>query len=474
MASYLQTIPGSRTDARAREALPASNTQHAPPLARSPWQAMADASPRVAQLHAAQRLADARPSGIALNTDPGLEREADAMGAQAARAHAAVMPVQARAIRPDGAPPVQLAKISLTRQAPPNQQTYTSDTKSDHANHNPSLGRVFSASFTEGDITAPNNSTGKAGRHMSAILGPDHPLGAETSDSVMKNHPYIAYYKQQGTTLVKGHLLNANLGGPNHVANLYPITTQANALHRQGIEYVAKNWVNNHLLAVKYEVDATGPDSTSQISTFDCKLWSYNPTTGQTVGTPVTQTIESDPEHNSATESFPWRASGIHALPANQHKLAGYSRDDIEKPTDGAELEWFNDQESAEWLRDSSNEQRFYNANIHGCSHMMKARLLDAATLAFEDIDTIALRDGWSISAWNQALKAAEAYIATQPKAPPLGARVERVNYAKLLNEESDAESESEENQDAMSEDEISEGNVSGEYSDDWMSDTDD
>ena len=74
---------------------------------------------------------------------------------------------------------------------------------------------------------------------------------------------------------VRGHLLNENVGGPgNDERNLYPITGQANGLHKrqveQGGEDVVKK-VNTQGLLLYYKVTVAGDHTPREIT---------NPTTG--------------------------------------------------------------------------------------------------------------------------------------------------------------------------------------------------
>lgn len=54
---------------------------------------------------------------------------------------------------------------------------------------------------------------------------------------------------------VRGHLLNAHIGGPNTDPNLFPITGHANKTHLNEVESHVKTWVRNNR-DVRYEVDA--------------------------------------------------------------------------------------------------------------------------------------------------------------------------------------------------------------------------
>jgi hypothetical protein len=61
-------------------------------------------------------------------------------------------------------------------------------------------------------------------------------------------------YNLKGNEVVKGHLLNDNLGGTALDANLFPITGEANKLHLHNVESVAKE-VYEHGVGLYYTVE---------------------------------------------------------------------------------------------------------------------------------------------------------------------------------------------------------------------------
>ena len=89
------------------------------------------------------------------------------------------------------------------------------------------------------------------GKNMYALLDPEDPVkGSEPGSYVQLD--LMNYLKGLNCrSMVRGHLLNAELGGLGIAANLYPITTQANSLHKNKVE----NHVKNELLKPIYTQD---------------------------------------------------------------------------------------------------------------------------------------------------------------------------------------------------------------------------
>jgi hypothetical protein len=86
-----------------------------------------------------------------------------------------------------------------------------------------------------------------------------------------------------GGDVVKGHLLNDNLGGTANNNNLYPITRGANKNHLNYVENGAKKafWVDKSPgIYYKVTVDAD-PDIESSTADFDCEIRYWNPSNNQ-------------------------------------------------------------------------------------------------------------------------------------------------------------------------------------------------
>lgn len=88
--------------------------------------------------------------------------------------------------------------------------------------------------------------TKEVGHTMEAKLDPDEPIkGGDARSSFQKDmYDSLKYYWDPGAKhWVRGHLLNANLGGPNVAPNLFPITGHANGDHLNYVENHIKSWV---------------------------------------------------------------------------------------------------------------------------------------------------------------------------------------------------------------------------------------
>lgn len=88
-------------------------------------------------------------------------------------------------------------------------------------------------------------------------LGPNHPQGFQPTQGALKKIMEVLPTEKSNKgkdKYIKGHLLNDNLGGPGQAENLYPITAQANAEHRNEVEDKVVEWVNEKGFWVHYHV----------------------------------------------------------------------------------------------------------------------------------------------------------------------------------------------------------------------------
>jgi hypothetical protein len=89
-------------------------------------------------------------------------------------------------------------------------------------------------------------------------------------------------WKITGGAVVKGHMLNDNLGGTALNNNLYPITRAANKDHLMYVENLVKQAVW-HSGGVHYRVRVDGvPDITHPQAVFHTDFETWNPSTGVT------------------------------------------------------------------------------------------------------------------------------------------------------------------------------------------------
>jgi hypothetical protein len=143
---------------------------------------------------------------------------------------------------------------------------------------------------------------------MVAELDPKDPkTGTDTSGSDAFNGLFTRLQgPSNGSTWVRGHLLNHDLGGIAHYNNLFPITTAANGEHYHEVEKQVKHWVANKNL-VTYEVDAkkTGDDTTPS-GEFVCnaKVAGYYGGGVDYSGEVIDKTIKSSPVKVAGTRHY--------------------------------------------------------------------------------------------------------------------------------------------------------------------------
>lgn len=124
----------------------------------------------------------------------------------------------------------------------------------------------------------------QVGKKMEAWLHPNDMRQGQSSglnvgqDEMMDTIRDV--YGIKGNNVVKGHLLNDNLGGLALNDNLYPITGAANKNHLNYVENAVKqaNWIQAKGLYYKVEVDAN-PTIDDPEADFDCVLKEWNPKT---------------------------------------------------------------------------------------------------------------------------------------------------------------------------------------------------
>jgi len=144
---------------------------------------------------------------------------------------------------------------------------------------------------TTQNLPYPDGSGGTAhqvaGQKMDAYLDPKDPLAGSAPGGGAAYALYGALNAVHAVGFIKGHLLNANLGGPGLPGNLFPITGDANKAHSGIVEEVVKgNFLSLHEEPgtgaagepnrLHYQVDATWSDSgtgdflSNPKSKFDC------------------------------------------------------------------------------------------------------------------------------------------------------------------------------------------------------------
>lgn len=126
------------------------------------------------------------------------------------------------------------------------------------------------------------------GCHMDAILDPTDPVVGSQTDSVEQAGLMDSFKESKkkkspnyvSSAMIKGHLLNHDLGGYAVPANLFPITMAANHNHQQAVEEPVELALYHASLAkngtcVHYEVAVDskfcGPYNSEDTDTFKCK-----------------------------------------------------------------------------------------------------------------------------------------------------------------------------------------------------------
>lgn len=125
--------------------------------------------------------------------------------------------------------------------------------------------------YTIGDV----EDNAIVGSSMHAWLDPGDPVhGSEPGSKVQGD--LMKYFKDCGYKgMVRGHLLNAELGGLGIAANLYPITSKANSQHKLKVENYVKDYITNtsdfdENNRLEYRVDVE--KKTPPEATFKCML----------------------------------------------------------------------------------------------------------------------------------------------------------------------------------------------------------
>lgn len=92
-----------------------------------------------------------------------------------------------------------------------------------------------SIAHTSQDFTFNTDKTDKVGTLMEAYLDPHDPVVGSATGTPQKAL-YDAVNKKTKSSMVRGHLLNHDLGGYGVAENLYPITSSANSKHKFYVE----------------------------------------------------------------------------------------------------------------------------------------------------------------------------------------------------------------------------------------------
>jgi len=221
---------------------------------------------------------------VNINDDRGLEKEADTMGAKAAK----LTSNTSESLKKPGS--------LITGANLPYQRVKWS--------RGPLDGKE-----TQVDWKTNNLGGDQVGVAMEAFpLGPEHLQGGPPKSGVqsklmnmLPTDPGLS----NPDKYIRGHLLNDNLGGPGDAYNLFPITGNANKEHEKVIESKVKRWVNDDKQWVKYTVDVTPgtvdlPKGVVN-SKFVCAAHIWDPASGK-FGNSIAATITSQYKKEHATD----------------------------------------------------------------------------------------------------------------------------------------------------------------------------
>ena len=93
------------------------------------------------------------------------------------------------------------------------------------------------------DTFSFDDSSDKVGVGMQAYLDPHDPVVGSATGTPQKKL-YQAVKQAAKASMVRGHLLNHDLGGYGVPENLYPITSSANSKHKNYVENPVQKWLN--------------------------------------------------------------------------------------------------------------------------------------------------------------------------------------------------------------------------------------
>ena len=137
------------------------------------------------------------------------------------------------------------------------------------------------------DDKGNNRKSDDAGHKVEAYLDPKDPKQGSSPSSAalwgaMTDLGHLGY-----ESMVKGHLLNGQLGGPGVAANLFPITTAANNKHKLYAENMVKHQVAHgpspsSSKGVYYSVEVTEASYSSQSPSakFTCESYLWDKSKG--------------------------------------------------------------------------------------------------------------------------------------------------------------------------------------------------
>lgn len=221
-----------------------------------------------------------------INDDAGLEKEADVMGAKA---------MQLKTTESNSS--LQLKAV---------------------ANHTAQLTTSITHDtdqYSYRDNRDGQRKTQNVGVGMCAFLDPEDAIRGSATGGPQQEFITEIRKTFKNDNMIRGHLLNHDLGGFGVEANLFPITSSANGVHLRTVEYGVKKALadskNDDGKGVYYEVNVTGSkddNSDAPVSAFECRAHEWNDVEDQgKIGDEILRVnVVSSPK-----KSGPKRAAGL-------------------------------------------------------------------------------------------------------------------------------------------------------------------
>jgi hypothetical protein len=277
-------------------------------------------------------------TGVPVNDDVGLEHEADVMGAKALGAGTAQLATtkwngeDAPASSPYFSYPAgQMKRRDATMQLAPLEPENTLRTEKtaedpDSWNGKNAFSLISSNAATYPTAVRTKTRDAKGGDSDTSGLQPD---GMEKwYQKGLLQDPGIPGKAQ---ALTKMHAINSHLYGPNHVANIFLGSANANAQHSDEVEAPIKRYVAKHSRAVDYHVAITygnpgwvnGTDYAALTGTEQKEFDTWQ---SQAIANQVTCTATYYEKKGGAWMASAPESHVINALMTTHKKIGGYGR----------------------------------------------------------------------------------------------------------------------------------------------------
>lgn len=243
-------------------------------------------------------------NGAAVNDNFGLEKEADVMGGKALqmRAKENSNSVNKTSFGPKGLLHSKLNVAQLKNIQAPNLVIQRAPT---------------SINYDTSSFDMENGKIEIVGKKMIANINPtDQVQGSAPGNGVQAE--LMQEFKNQGyKRMVRGHLMNGQLGGLGIAANLFPITSQANAKHKNHVENPIKDQIKRGK-EISYEVTVISQNKMSDPDAdFKCKAaaidgtWSKKETISSSPGKTSVRGNNIEGNTNKGTSSMSFSTANL-------------------------------------------------------------------------------------------------------------------------------------------------------------------